>query len=298
LLDQLIDDKKQSYSIVSLDQLIAQNELDRYLFLFLITKENEQNLSLRTIHDYKQKISRFTSWTKKKVLAEITREDIQIYLHELRKTCKPVSVLGYFTNLRVWFNWLVNNDYLDKSPMAKMQKPKVTVEIVEPLRIKDIEKMLLVCSTNDFMAVRNRLIILMLLDTGLRLSELASIKLDDIDPGRHIIKILGKGAKERVVAIGVKAYAALARYVTARLDRLNRLRRKNIDYLFISDECRRLTPWGIYIAIKTIASRAGVEGRCHPHKFRHTSGTMALLNGASEREVQLMLGHSTPLMTK
>ena len=106
--------------------------------------------------------------------------------------------------------------------------------------------MLLVCSTNDFMAVRNRLIILMLLDTGLRLSELASIKLDDIDPGRHIIKILGKGAKERVVAIGVKAYAALARYVTARLDRLDRLKRKNIDYLFISDECRRLTPGNLY----------------------------------------------------
>ena len=239
MLDQLIDDKKQSYSIVSLDQLIAQNELDRYLFLFLITKENEQNLSPRTIHDYKQKISRFTSWTKKKVIAEITREDIQIYLHELRKTCKPVSVLGYFTNLRVWFNWLVDNDYLDKSPMAKMQKPKVTVEIVEPLRIKDIEKMLLVCSTNDFMAVRNRLIILMLLDTGLRLSELASIKLDDIDPGRHIIKILGKGAKERVVAIGVKAYAALARYVAARLDRLDRLRRKNMNYSVLLTACSK-----------------------------------------------------------
>lgn len=296
MVDRLITGKSQSRSYVALDRLITKNEVDRYLQLFLISKDGE-GLSQKTLGDYYKKITRFTVRVHDKLIADITQEDIQWYLYDLKATCKPISIQGYFVTLRVWFNWLARNEYITKSPMAKMNKPRAEKHLVQPFQPGHIKDMLDLCD-NSFLGTRDRAILLLFLDTGLRLSEMASIKLSDIDYGRSTIKVMGKGAKERVVAMGKTTMAALARYIVARTSRCLKFQREEPELLFMTEECGSLHPEGIYRLIKRLGKRAGLNIRCYPHKLRHTSGTYALINGASMREVQLLLGHSTDKMTR
>lgn len=131
----------------------------------------------------------------------------------------------------------------------------------------------------------------MFLDTGLRLSELASIQLRDINFDQETIKVMGKGAKERVVRIGKMTQKALLQYLLLRHD--------NHSCLWVTEERKPLTVAGVQVAIKKLCYRAEItDAKRGPHTFRHTFGTRAMLNGASEREVQLLLGHSTDRMTK
>jgi integrase/recombinase XerC/integrase/recombinase XerD len=151
--------------------------------------------------------------------------------------------------------------------------------------------MLLLYDENTFIGARNRAIILTLLDTGLRLSELANIQLNDIDFDREIIKVMGKGAKERVVGLGVKTQKALLHYLLMRKD--------NYPCLWLTEERKPFRAEGIQIMIRRLGKRAGITSvRVSPHTFRHTFGTQLLQNGLGEFAVQSLLGHSTLTMTR
>jgi len=297
LLDHLNTRKFQSYSNVTLDHLNAQNEAERYLYLFLLAKQGE-GLSPKSLKDYEQKIGRFVKGlSPATTLSSIKPEEIQWFLVKLRDTCKPVSVRDYFNNIKNWFNWLEANEYIEKNPMARMKKPRAEKHIIQPFTAQQIKDLLALCD-DSFMGIRNRALIFAFLDTGLRLSEMASIRLPDIDYGRGVIKVMGKGSRERVVAIGKTTMAALARYIVARTARCMKWSREP-ETLWISEECWALNGVGIQTMVKRLGKRAGLQNvRCSPHTFRHTFGTSAILNGASMREAQLLLGHSTDKMTR
>jgi integrase/recombinase XerC/integrase/recombinase XerD len=149
----------------------------------------------------------------------------------------------------------------------------------------------LLCGSGSFLDLRNKAIILAFLDTGLRLSELANIQLSDMDFTRGTIKVMGKGAKGRFVAIGTRTQKAILGYLLKRSD----------DYpcLWVTEERKPLNWRGIQTMLKRLGQRAGITGvRCTAHTFRHTFATQALLNGAGEFEVQSLLGHSTLIMTR
>ena len=134
-------------------------------------------------------------------------------------------------------------------------------------------------------------IILMFLDTGLRLSELVGIEIKDVDFDRETIKVMGKGARERVVRIGGATQKALLHYLLMRQD--------NYPCLWVSEEQKPLGSDGVKLMIKRLGERASIKGvRCSPHTFRHTFATRALLHGASEFEVQSLLGHEGLEMTR
>lgn len=267
------------------------DSLEGCLKIFLLTCQ-VNNLSPRTIDDYCQKLGTFVNFCIREGIMmpeEVTANHIRFFLLEVQQRCKPVSVHDYYGTVNRFFNWLVDEEVIEQNPMARMHPPKVPKELIKPFKSQDIDDLLALCQ-NNFLGIRNRAIILTFLDTGLRLSELAGIQLQDMDLDRGIIKVMGKGAKERLVRIGKKTQKAVLRYLLQRND--------TFPCLWVTEERRPLHWEGIQTMIKRLGKRAGLKNvRCSPHTFRHTFGPAMLRLGADMRTVQSLLGHSTLTMT-
>jgi len=185
---------------------------------------------------------------------------------------------------------MVEEGTLKQNPISSIHIRKPPEKIIQPFKLDQVQDLLLLCDEGKFLGARNRAIILTFLDTGLRLSELANIQIKDINFDHETIKVMGKGAKERVVRIGKKTQKALLRYLLMRND--------GLACLWVTEERIPLTHWGIEIMIRKLGKRVGISGvRCSPHTFRHTSATQSLRNGAGLEQVKSLLGHSTLYMT-
>jgi integrase/recombinase XerC/integrase/recombinase XerD len=251
-------------------------------------------LSPRTLADYEYKVGAFVSFCSGLDVndpGQVTASGVRQFLLKLQEKNAPASVSGYYKSVNRFFSWLVEEKILDRSPMATIRPPRVPQKVIMPFSPEHIRCLLLLCDNRAFIGARNRALVLAFLDTGLRLSEMAGIQLADIDFDRETIKVMGKGAKERVVRIGKTAQKALLRYLLMRQD--------NHSCLWVSEERKPLTHWGIAQVIDTLKKRSGIsEVRCSAHTFRHTFATRALMNGAGEFEVQSLLGHSKLDMTR
>jgi site-specific recombinase XerD len=221
----------------------------------------------------------------------VSPASIRAYLLSLQERLKPVSLHIYHRSLKTFFNWLVMEGFLEENPMWNMKAPKVPKPTIKPFTETDIHNLLLLCSGGRFLDFRNRAIILVFLDTGLRLGEMARIQNDDVDFSHETITVMGKGAKERVVRIGKGAQKALLKYLLLRDDKH--------PCLWVTEERRPMTVSAIQTMIKRLCRRIGItDSKIGPHTFRHTAATMALRNGASPFDVQSLLGHSTLVMTR
>ena len=292
-LDYMNHQQMQIGSLSALEHMIALGDLNGQLKAFLLSCKVDE-LSPVTIRDYEQKIGSFVSFCSgigADAPSEVTVNHVRMFLLKLQERCKPHSIHDYYGCVKRFFNWMVTEGALEHNPMSNIRPPKYPKELISPFTAEHIKDLLLLCDQGKFLGVRNRAIILTFLDTGLRLSELAGIQLISLDFDRGLIKVMGKGAKERVVGIGKTAQKALLKYLL--------IRRDNLPCLWVTEERRPMKFRGIQIMIRRMGKRAGLKNvRCSPHTFRHTFGTRAMLNGASEREVQLLLGHSSDRMTK
>jgi site-specific recombinase XerD len=216
-----------------------------------------------------------------------------MFMLEKKDTCQAVSVKDYFRCTKVFFNWMVGEHILEITPFANtsLKPPKVPKKIIEPFKLTQISAMLSKCNLNTFLGCRNRAIILTFLDTGLRLSELAHVMLADVDIDHETIKVMGKGAKERVVRIGKHCQRSIIQYI--------RWREDDQPNLWVTEERKPLQSDGIVLMLRKICKKAAIEGvRCSPHTFRHTFATQSLRNGANVFELQRLLGHAVLDMTR
>ena len=270
---------------------LNDGNLESHLKLFLLTCQ-VNNLSPRTINDYSQKIGAFVAFCRAQGIddgAVVSVNHVRLFLLGTQQRCKPVSVHDYYGTIKRFFNWLVEEEIIKENPMIRMHPPRVPKEIIKPFRLQDIGNLLALCR-NNFLGLRNRAIILTFLDTGLRLSELASIQLEDMDLDREIIKVMGKGAKERMVRIGKETQKAILKYLLQRND--------GLSCLWVTEERRPMQASGIQIMVKRLGKRAGLRNvRCSPHTFRHTWAPAMLKLGIDMRTLQSLLGHSTLTMT-
>lgn len=291
IVEHLNDRRFQIGDVSSLAHL-NDGSLEGQLKLFLLTCQ-VNNLSPRSVEDYAQKVGAFVAfcWTQAVMVpAEVNTTHIRLFLLGTQQRCKPISVKSYYGAINRFFNWLVQEEVLERNPMFKMHPPRVPRQLIRPFKPQDIGNLLSLCD-NTFLGIRNRAIILIFLDTGLRLSELANIQLGDIDFDREIIRVMGKGAKERVVRIGRETQKAVLKYLLQRND--------NLGCLWVTEERRSMKFRGIQMMIKRLGQRAGLKNvRCSPHTFRHSFATSALQNGANVFEVQALLGHTTLSQTR
>lgn len=213
-----------------------------------------------------------------------------------RKRATYSTVHHYYCVLKAFFNWCVREDYIQGSPLHKIKLANPKLNVVRPYTHQEIRKLLHVCDHDfkngaKFLGSRNRAVVLMLLDTGLRISELAGIKLEDIESERGWIKVKGKGAKERVVRIGTIAQKALWRYMVYR-------HKNNQPELWLTEEGRPMKSGGIQIAVKRLKERAGVTSSGNCHRFRHTFALNFLRQDRNPFNLQYLLGHSDLRMVK
>lgn len=248
---------------------------------------SKKNYSINTYTSYINDLYYFTVFIKKD-LTKVTFEDVKDYLEHLNlKKEKSSSVRRKISSLKSFYKFLYKNGYMDKKdyPLTKVAYPKMEKKLPKFIYYNDLLEIINE-STKDKDGVRDRLIIEMLYATGVRVSELVNIKINDIDFNNRRIIVLGKGNKERIVYYGEYAEEVLKEYLKTH-------DRKNHNYLFVNAKGGQLTDRGVRYIIDNIMSKLSVKVHVTPHVLRHTFATDMLNNGCDIKVVQELLGHSS-----
>jgi site-specific recombinase XerD len=200
------------------------------------------------------------------------------------------TVLRHFRGLAVLFRWLVDEDLIEDSPMARLKPPRVKLKLPPVLTDDAIKKLLAACEGRDFESRRDAALIRFMIDTGCRRSEVESMTVEGTDTKGGTAIVSGKTGT-RVVSMGNKTAQAVWRYLLAR----QRRRGRSVDWLWLGSR-GRLTGSGMYQALQRRAAEAGLEEHVFLHLFRHTSTHLALVNGANERDVITLNGWTSGAM--
>jgi integrase/recombinase XerD len=197
----------------------------------------------------------------------------------------------YLRAVRAFWSWLVAEEFIETNPFNKITIPKPPKKVVTPFSEEQIRSLLSAIDTRSAVGFRDWTIILTLLDTGMRVSELTDLKLDDVNLAQRCLRVRGKGNKERIVPFGISVQRAIAKYINKY--------RPNPAYplsgnLFLNRDGMPLTPNRIESIIERYASKVGIQGvRASPHTFRHTFAITYLRNGGDIFTLQRILGHET-----
>jgi len=188
------------------------------------------------------------------------------------------------------FNWAEEEEYLAKNPSLRLRLGPPKYKVVEPYSDEEVKALIDVCLYDcehryRFLGVRNLAMISLLADTGLRVSELGGIKLSDLDPNLRQLRVMGKGAKMRVVPVDGEAKKALKRYLNSRPP--------GGDELWKTDDGQGMSTYSIKVMIQRLKKRAGVNSYGRAHRLRHYFATRYLEAGGDINSLRLLLGHST-----
>jgi integrase/recombinase XerC/integrase/recombinase XerD len=239
----------------------------------------------KTLQYYEFCLSRFATFLAQKKLDDMTQVEagtIREFMLELEGKMKPNSVHAIMRAVRALFIFLEREELISRSPMVKVKMPKLDKTLMPAFTRAEIDALESATAGKEPTDIRNRALILMLLDSGLRLSECASLKVGDVDPHSGIMKVMGKGRKERVSKLGATSLKALTRYLRVRGGNPS-------DPLWLGRQ-GAMTAYGLAETLEKLGKRVGVHA--HPHKFRRTCALFMLRGGADVFSVQYLLGHS------
>jgi site-specific recombinase XerD len=222
----------------------------------------------------------------------IHREHVQAYIaHTIQRT-SAANAHQHFRALKTFFNWLVDEEEIARSPMRTMKPPTVTETEVPVISEADLAKLFRTCKGKTYVDRRDTAILMLFLDTGLRLSELADRKVGDLDLDMMVIRVLGKGDKWRTVPFGRTTATVLDRYLRAAAKHKGRPLDDDDMWLWWGDRghhMHRLTIWGVGTMLKRRCAEAGIE-ELHPHQFRHTFAHMWKTGGGNEDDLMRITG--------
>jgi len=279
-------------------------ELQNLIEGFQLSCQTEGKSS-KTIDWYTCFLTKFRQFLEAKQLptdlSHINKTHIRefiLYLQTEAKTPRserPLSgatIQGYVRTLKAFFSWADREGHILSNEMAKITIPKAPAKIINTFSSQQISKLVNLCQIPNGYGQRNSLILLLLLDTGIRVSELVNIELDDIDLAEGYIRIKrAKGGRERIVPTGSLVQKSLWRYInSSRPPPLT----QQVTTLLLSDKGLPLTRSGIQQMLRRYGKKAGITGvRCSPHTFRHSFAKNYLLNGGDIFSLQKILGHSS-----
>lgn len=255
---------------------------------FLKSILDQKNYSKKTFENYNRDLNKFFKFLndyKIKDIKKITKETVRLYFLKQKNNNISNRTLGrYYSSLNSFFLYSIEHEYIGVNPLKFIDYPKYTKKIPEYIYDYQLEKLLNEkTSENVEIELRNKLIIHLLLDTGVRVSELVNIKVHDIDVEERIIKVFGKGSKERFVFFTSKTKELLTNYL------IKRKEKAITDNLLINYKGEKLTERSVQKIIKLVGEKIGLD--IHPHLLRHTFATDLLNKGADIRMIQELLGH-------
>ena len=261
--------------------------------------------SPKTVEWYTAFLTRFSRFLESKklptALDSITKLHVTAFILYLQREArtpwggKPLSgatVQGYCRTLKAFFSWATREGYMPPGQVGAIPVPKATTKVVNTFSREQIGQLAMLCQASDGDGHRNLTILLLLLDTGIRVSELVGTDLDDVNLPEGYIRITkGKGGKERIVPIGCLVQKSLWKYIN---NTRHQPLTQQVTGLFLSEKGLPLTKSGVQQMLRRYGRRAGFNGiRCSPHTFRHTFAKNYLLNGGDVFSLQKILGHSS-----
>ncbi len=249
----------------------------------------EKNYALNTISSYKRDLLKFVSFLNNRGITNwvsIDSDAINIFVMELRhRSISAKSLKRYLSSIRVFFNYLIENNIIQKNPALSVQTPKVERVLPKTIDFDDLRRMMSI-NTSSYKELRSVLMIELLYSCGLRVSELVGISLADFDLSEGFVKVMGKGGKARFSPIGEATIDVLKRYLEMRPN-------CSSDALFINQKNIRISTRTVQNVVKNRALQVGVSINVHPHMLRHAAATHFLQSSHDLRTVQEFLGHKS-----
>ena len=262
---------------------------------YLRYSQVERGLSNNTITAYRQDLTSFISFLQKENLTSWPTQavDIDAFLAEQRDQKKATSSISrLITSLRKFYQWLVRQNIQKLNPMLEIDSPKKRRTLPVALTVNEVNNLLEQPDTKKQLGLRDRALLETLYATGIRVSELINLKFTDLHEELKLVKVFGKGSKERLIPISEVALTWIDSYKEKVRDPLILKIGKNTDFIFLNSRGSSLTRQAVWQIIKHYCKMAGIQKNVTPHTLRHTFATHLLENGADLRVVQEILGHS------
>ncbi len=252
----------------------------------------EKRLSKNTYDSYKNDLNNFKNLVNINFF-KIKKEDIQNFLY--KSDCSSKTKAHYLTVLKSFYNYLIDENYIANNPVEGIKMPKLEKSLPNFLSIKEVD-ILLNININDIYDLRNKAMLEVMYASGLRISELLNLEINNVDFDEEILKIYGKGKKERIVPINKIALKYLKLYLGDSRGLL--LKNKTNNYVFLNTFGNKLTRQGFFKILKKRVIECNIKKDVSPHTLRHSFATHLLNNGADIRIIQELLGHENLVTTE
>ena len=265
---------------------------------FISHIEYEKRLSKNTSNSYKNDLNKYKEYLEKKgiyITNDISKSDIENYLELLKKDdVKASSIARKLTTIKAYHNYLFQKQKINIDVSETIERPKLRKKLPNVLTVDEVDRLLdIECKTKfDY---RNKSMLELMYGTGLRITELLDLKLNDFDLENCVIRCYGKGSKERIVPIGEYTMESLVNYLEIRNELL---RKRSCEYLFLNNLGGRLSRFSFFKILKKMLTEKGIHKDVSPHSLRHSFATHMLEYGADLRSIQELLGHSDIATTK
>ncbi len=258
---------------------------------FLHFCRTEKGLAPNSLASYKRDLDRFAGFLKDQALSDITLEQLRRYVDSLRVSgLGSRSIARHIAALRGFFGFLVEDGQLAANPAELLVSPKTGSALPKYLSETVVEDLLRSPEEDAVTGMRDRAMLDLLYATGLRVSELIKVRISDLDTEQGILRVIGKGNKQRLVPVGRDALQSVERYCANQRPRL--LKGRISPYLFVTSRGTNMTRQGFWKLLRGYGKQAGIFRSLSPHVLRHTFATHLLEGGADLRSVQTMLGHA------
>ncbi|MDA9139264.1 site-specific tyrosine recombinase XerD [Flavobacteriaceae bacterium] len=261
----------------------------------------ERGLSQHTVENYRMDVVALMDFMKLKGIAEnpknCSKETVQLFIYEESKFQSPHTQSRRISGLKSFFNFLIFEGYRKTAPTDLLENPKLGRKLPETLNVSEIEAIIAAIDLGNAFGHRNRAIVETLYGSGLRVSELVELSLSNVFFKEDLIRVTGKGDKQRLVPLGNYSKKYIKIYIEEIRSQM-KVAKEDSDILFLNRNGKKLTRAMIFTIVKKQAQKAGIDKSISPHTFRHSFATHLLENGADLRTIQLMMGHESITTTE
>ena len=270
-----------------------QSESKLLIETFLDSLWLEKNLSQNTLESYKNDLNKFRNFLEKNNKSVLKADHFLIlsflsFLLDKGFSSKTVS--RNISSLKSFFKYLISVEHIKINPMLNIDAPKSGLFLPTTLTVEETQQILDAPNELRPIEMRDKAMLYTLYATGMRISELISLNMHNVDLTRGSVQVIGKGGKERLIPLTNDAISMIKKYLTNARDKLSK--GKDHNNIFVSTHGKQISRHSFWHRIKTYLKKVDVKKEVHPHTLRHAFATHMLNNGADLRSVQLLLGHS------
>ncbi len=263
--------------------------MDEYITEFENYLLFEKKYSDNTAKSYIRDLNELSVFLGNPNVKTIDKSDIERFLDSLSDRLDSRSISRYISTFKSFFKFLKLNKVIIKNPMEMINNPKIRKSLPKVLSEEEVN-LLLDIDLNDHFDYRNKAMIELMYSSGLRVSELINLRLNDIDLDNECVRIFGKGSKERIIPLNEYSVYALKDYILNHRGEM--FKHGENDYLFLNNHGKNMTRQGFFKIIKKLALEKNIKTEFSPHTLRHSFATHLLKHGADLRSIQELLGHS------